>query len=299
MKQAKALLHFDLHTHTRASDGLLTPSELVAYARKKGLAGIAVTDHDSVDGLEEALAAGREWGYPVVPGVEFTTDYGPYEVHILAYFIDHRHPELTARLAEVAAGRLARAERMVARLAALGYPVPWEAVRAQAPGPYIGRPHVVRALVAAGVVPRKEAERFFQEYLIPGAPAYVPHEELATEEAVRLALVAGGVPVLAHPGRVGGLEMLPELVGLGLAGLEADYPRHSAGEIAHYRRLASAYDLIPTGGSDFHGDPAGPALGQASCGPESVVALARRARSPVGRTFLSNLHIPEEIWEGW
>ncbi|MCL6615282.1 MAG: hypothetical protein K6U03_11840, partial [Firmicutes bacterium] len=129
--------------------------------------------------------------------------------------------------------------------------------------------------------------------------AYVPHEELATEEAVRMALAAGGVPVLAHPGRVGSLDMLPELVGLGLAGLEVDYPRHSAGEIAHYRRLASAYDLITTGGSDFHGDPAGPALGQAACGLESVLAMAYRAQSPAGRAFLADLHIPEEIWEGW
>ncbi|MGQ9780142.1 MAG: PHP domain-containing protein [Bacillota bacterium] len=294
---AKTLLRFDLHTHTRASDGLLSPGELVALARRHELAGIAVTDHDTVDGLEEALAAGEEEDYPVVPGVELTTDYGRFEVHILAYFIDHRHPELRARLAEVAAGRLARAEEMVAKLNALGYPLSWEAVKARANGPYIGRPHLVRALVETGIIPPEKADDFFRAYLVPGAPAYVPHKELATEEAVRLALAAGGVPVLAHPGRMGNPAVLPELVALGLVGLETDYPLHSPQEAAFYRRLALAYGLVPTGGSDFHGDPAGPSLGRATCGRESVLALVRRARGAVARAFPAKLHIPAEYWE--
>jgi len=290
-------LRFDLHTHTRASDGLLSPRELVVLAKRRSLAGIAVTDHDTVDGLGEALTTSEEEGYPVIPGVELTTDYDRFEVHILAYFIDHRHPELRARLAEVTHDRLARAEEMVARLNALGYHLAWEAVRARANGPYIGRPHLVRALVETGVIPREKAEDFFRAYLVPGAPAYVPHRELATEEAIRLALAAGGVPVLAHPGRMGNPKLIPRLVAVGLVGLETDYPLHSAQETAFYRRLASTYGLVPTGGSDFHGEPNGPSLGLATCEGASVLALVRHARGPLAPAFLGKLYISANSWE--
>ena len=282
---------FDLHTHTCASDGLLSPRELIALARRHGLTGIAVTDHDTVNGLDEALAAGEEEGYPVVPGVELTTDYGRFEVHILAYFIDYRHPELCARLAEVAQGRLRRAEEMVAKINALGYPLRWEEVKAKANGPFIGRSHLVRTLVETGVIPPEKAGDFFRTYLVPGTAAYVPHQDLPTEEAVRVALAAGGVPVLAHPGRMGNPALIPELIALGMVGLEVDYPLHSARETAFYRQLVNEYGLISTGGSDFHGDGAGPCLGQAVCGAESVLALARRARSENAQVFLAKMHI--------
>ena len=271
---------------------MLSPSALVKRACGH-LAGLALTDHDSIAGLEEALAAGRELGFPVVPGVEFTTDYDRYEVHILAYFLDHRHPELTSRLDEVVQGRVGRAREMVAKLAALGFPLPWEAVLAQTPGMFIGRPHIVRALVAAGLVRPDAVDRFFQEYLVSGAPAYVPHQELSTAEAIRLALAAGGVPVLAHPGRMGTEAVLKELVPRGLAGLEVYYPKHGAAEVARYLYLAEEFGLIPTGGSDCHGEPGGTVLGQATAPFAAVEALARRAANPAGQVFLADLHIPK------
>lgn len=287
---------FDLHTHSKASDGLLSPSALVKRADGH-LAGLALTDHDSLAGLEEALAAGRELGLPIVPGVELTTDYDRYEVHILAYFIDHRHAEFRSRLDEVIRSRVGRAREMVARLAALGFPLPWEAVLAQAPGMFIGRPHIVRALVAAGLVQPDATDRFFQDYLVIGAPAYVPHQELTTAEAIRLALAAGGVPALAHPGRMGTEAALEELISLGLAGLEVYYPRHGAAEVARYLHLAEEFGLIPTGGSDFHGEPGGTLLGQAAAPLAAVETLARRAANPAGRVFLADLHIPKRARE--
>ena len=287
---------FDLHTHSRASDGLLSPSALVKRADGR-LAGLALTDHDSLDGLEEALATGRELALPIIPGIELTTDYGRYEVHVLAYFIDSRHAGLRSRLDEVVRGRVGRAREMVARLATLGFPLPWEAVLAKAPGMFIGRPHIVRALVAAGLVQPDGIDRFFQDYLVIGAPAYVPHQELTAAEAIRLALAAGGVPALAHPGRMGTEAVLRELVPLGLAGIEVYYPRHGAAEVARYLYLAEEYGLIPTGGSDFHGEQGGTMLGQAAAPFATVEALATRAANPAGQDFLADLHIPKHARE--
>ncbi|MGE5527900.1 MAG: PHP domain-containing protein [Patescibacteria group bacterium] len=286
-----AIRLFDLHTHTRASDGLLAPAELVAQAGTC-LAGLAVTDHDTVAGLAEALAAGEEAGVPVVPGVELTTDHGPYEVHILAYFVDHGHEGLLAALGRVIEGRVARAKEIVARLARRGLPLPWAEVERQAPGVFIGRPHIMRALIARGMVHPAHADRFFRQNLAAGAPAFVPHMEMTTGEAIGLALAAGGVPVLAHPGRTGADHLLPELLAQGLQGIEARYPSHTPGETARYERLAREHDLVVTGGSDYHGNTDGPRLGQAAAPPANVAALAERAASRFGRAFLSALHVP-------
>lgn len=287
---------FDLHTHSRASDGFLAPAALVTKARSM-LAGMALTDHDSVHGLVEALTAAERQGFPVIPGVEFTTDRGRHELHILAYFVDHRRPELSVKLAKVAEARLERAKEMHRRLVALGFPLRWETVSQQAPGPYVGRPHIMRALIAQGLVQRQQADKFFQAYLARGAPAYVPHQELETKDAIHLALAAGGVPVLAHPGLVGTDDFLPELVEEGLAGLEVHYPRHGPQALARYSALAARYGLVATGGSDFHGEPGGVQLGQAVVDARAVEALAGKAAGGTGQAFLATLHIPNQARE--
>jgi len=269
----------------------MSPAALVERARRR-VRGIALTDHDTVGGLAEALAAGREKRFPVIPGVELTTDYGQLEVHILAYFIDHHHPGLRSTLTQVVEGRVARAKKIVSNLAGLGYPLTWEAVCAQANGLFVGRPHVMRALLASKLVRRDEADQFFQDYLVAGAPAYVVHEELSTRDAIGLALSAGGVPVLAHPGRAGTDEILSILVSWGLQGIEAFYPTHGPRETARYCRLAKEYRLVCTGGSDFHGDPGGADLGQVTVAATMVEALATLARGPIGQAFLPALHIP-------
>ena len=283
---------FDLHTHSLASDGVLLPAELVKLATAS-TSGIALTDHDTVAGLDEAAAEAGRRGFPFIPGVELTTDYGPYEVHVLGYFIDRRHPSLIERLDMVARDRSRRAQEIVARLAGLGFPVAWEEVLAQTHGSAVGRPHILNALIAAGLVARDRSEAFFSAFLAKGAPAFVPHRELPTEEAVGLAAAAGGVPVLAHPGRICADGLLPRLVEMGIRGLEIHYPAHSPAETFEYARLAAHYGLIPTGGSDFHGKPGGPTLGLAVAGWQSVHDLAKCAGA-VGEVFLATLNITEE-----
>lgn len=283
---------YDLHTHSRASDGLLAPADLVKQAAV-ALAGFALTDHDTIAGLDEAEAAAERLGVSLVPGVELTTDYGSFEVHILAYFVDRRHPVLVNRLERIVQDRIGRAQGIVAKLASLGYPVPWEAVLRQTPGTTVGRPHIMRALIEAGLVKQEHADAFFREYLISGAPAFVPHQELTTAEAIELAAAAGGVPVLAHPGRLGSDDMIKPLVEWGIRGMEVNYPSHTPAEAFQYARVCAKYGLIPTGGSDFHGEPDGPKLGQARAGLKSVADLAGLAASKAGKLFLAALHIPE------
>ena len=290
---------YDLHTHSRCSDGLLRPGELVRRARLR-VAGLAITDHDSVAGVEEALAAGTATCMPVVPGVELTTDLGRHEVHILGYFIDHRHPALRSKLSRVCRGRLTRAKRIVANLVEMGIPLPWMEVCRQAPGVFMGRPHIMRALIAAGLVRRGAEDAFFQEYLASGGRAFVPHEELGTEEAILLTLMTGGVPVLAHPGRIGEDAILPGLVALGLRGIEIHYPTHGPAEVERYLAFARAYGLVVTGGSDFHGHSGGPRLGDGVTSPTGVRTLARYATGYAGWAFLSTLdmHIPGPSGKG-
>jgi predicted metal-dependent phosphoesterase TrpH len=279
---------FDLHTHSSASDGLLRPAGLVKLAGGL-LAGIALTDHDTVTGLDEALDAGREIDFPVIPGIELTTDYGQSEVHVLGYFIDHRHAPLVAKLDEVARARERRAREIMARLDGLGFGLTWEEVAGRTPGPVIGRAHIVRALIAKGLVRADGWDAFFRDYLVNGAPAHVPHEEIGTVEAIRLILASGGVPVVAHPGCIGDDAIPPALFAAGAAGLEARCAKHRPDEVIHYTRMARDRGLVVTGGSDYHGEPGGVVLGQANATLNTVEELARRATNPGAQEFLAAL----------
>ena len=247
----------DLHTHTTASDGSLTPAELVAAARAAGLKAVAVTDHDTTAGLDEALAAGAEPGLQVVPGVEISVEAGlAGGVHVVGLFVEHHHPPLTAALERLQRARARRNPRMVERLNHLGIPVTLEEVAAFAGGDLISRAHFAQALVARGVVAsRKEA---FSRYLGAGKPAYVPKQRLSPQEAIALLRRAGAVPILAHPGLLplerGPLEELVQRFReMGLEGLEAHYSEHDRPTRLWLERLAARLDLVVSGGSDFHG----------------------------------------------
>lgn len=276
---------YDLHTHTTASDGRLTPAQLVQEAKERGLAGLGVTDHDSVGGLDEALAAGKERGLLVIPGIELTADAAKSEVHLLGYWVDHHHPLLQQRLDEVRTARLDRARTMVHRLWTLGLKVSWEKVLEEAgPSRFVGRSHIFRAMVAQGLVPLAQKKEFFQHYLGQNGLAYVPHYYLPWQEAMHLILKTGGVPVLAHPGRMTEpLSILPTLVEEGLRGLEVYYPTHTPAEVASFRRVAASYHLIITGGTDYHGDsPEVQApLGSCTAPPEAIAQLKAAAGVPV------------------
>lgn len=271
----------DLHTHTTSSDGRLSPDNLVALAKERGLGGIAVTDHDTVLGLPEALAAGDKHDLLVIPGIELTADSPRSEVHLLGYWIDHHHPRLCQRMAEVAGARVTRAKEMVRKLHEQGFNVSWETITQIAgPSGFVGRSHIFRAMVEEGLVPVENKNAVFREYLGKNGLAYVSHDYLPWEEAMELILEAGGVPVLAHPGRMeDALELLPVLVEAGLMGLEVYYPTHASAEVSRYRGMAERYHLIPTGGTDFHGDTSGAQapLGSCSAPPGTAAKLLAAA----------------------
>ena len=256
----------DLHIHTTHSDGTLTPRQVVEAAARLGLRAVAITDHDSVGGNPEALAAGRELGISVVPGVEISVRWEGITFHLLGYGMHRLTPDVVRTFQRLIESRNARNPRMVEKLRALGIEITLEEVEAAARGEVVGRPHFAQVLVRKGVV--KSAQEAFDRLIGRGQPAYVDKERLPPAEACRLIWQAGGLPVLAHPGLLeekhpGFVPRLVEyLLGLGLAGIEAYYSRHTPDQVARYRALARSHGLLATGGSDFHHpDGDGPQLG--------------------------------------
>lgn len=242
----------DLHTHTNASDGLDSPAELVAKASQQGLSVLGVTDHDTVDGLEAAGEAAQAANITMVPGVELSTTVDRAEVHILGYFVDRANADLRARLHDLAAARVRRVERMIARLHELGYPVDANAILSQAEEGSIGRPHVARALIDIGAA--SSVNDAFERFLKAGRPAYIPRDPFSPEDAVSLLVEFNAIPVLAHPFSTKDVEgTLARLVPAGLKGLETYYAEYSLDQQAELRDSADAWELVPTGGSDYHG----------------------------------------------
>jgi 3',5'-nucleoside bisphosphate phosphatase len=250
----------DLHCHTTASDGALSPAEVVGRAAHYALTVIAVTDHDTTAGIAAAQAAAQAHELTVIPGVEINTDVPGNEVHVLGYFIDYTNKEFSDELVRLREGRLGRARRVVELLATLGVRIRLERVLEIAGGS-VGRPHVAQAIIEAGYA--STISEAFDRYLGRNAPAYVPRMKFAPTEACQLIRRAGGVPVLAHPVSFGpggvirdrpGLEaLLVELAGAGLMGLEAYYPGYDAVTSEYLMGLARRHNLLLTGGSDFHG----------------------------------------------
>jgi 3',5'-nucleoside bisphosphate phosphatase len=246
----------DLHTHSTASDGSLTPAALARAAAGAGLRGLALTDHDTVAGIAEAAAEARLHGLPFVTGVEISAQPDRGSLHILGYHVDARHPGLVARLAWLVGRRNERNVRIAEKLCGLGLEVTLDEVRAASGGGVIGRPHFARVMIAKRYV--KSDTVAFRKYLDHGGLAYVDKERLGVEECLGLIRAAGGVPVMAHPDQTKAegedLErLLRRLVDLGLLGMEVHYPGYSRSRIAEYSALARKYGLVPTGGSDFHG----------------------------------------------
>jgi len=243
----------DLHLHSTASDGRLSPQELVKSAASLGLAVIAITDHDSVSGVAPALMAAEEYpGLRVIPGVEVSTDVPHGEVHVLGYFIDHRDPELINVLERLRNSRVLRGRKMVAKLADLGVPVEWQRVQEIAGRGSVGRPHIAQALLESGHVSSlKEA---FAKYIRRDGPAYVEREKMTPEQMVELIVKAGGLPVLAHPSDIADLEeLITRLQKVGLVGIEAYYNGYPQKVVNYLASLASKYGLVASGGSDYHG----------------------------------------------
>ncbi len=268
----------DLHCHTTASDGTFTPRALVEEARARGLAAIAVTDHDSIEGIDEAVAAGADNGVTVVPGVEISTDVESGEVHVLGYYVDVRRPSFLEVLRHQRESRMLRVHTMLAKLDRLGVHVEISDVLASAEeGASIGRPHVAAAMIRAGHV--NSWDEAFSRYIGRQAPAYVPRSKLTPQEAVREIAAAGGVPVLAHPGLSNQDHLIPSLIAAGLMGIEAVYPDHTGDQKERYVRIAREHGLVVTGGSDCHGpgSRSGVVLGTSTVDVEVIDELGKLA----------------------
>ena len=247
----------DLHAHTTASDGTASPTTLVERAQAAGLAAIAITDHDTVAGAAEAQAAGARVGIEVVVGTELSSTEGAVELHILALHVEDVSV-IERALARFRDGRVSRAEAMVERLAALGAPVSIDDVLAQAAGGAVGRPHVARALVARKAA--RDIRDAFDRYLGAGKPAYVPKEQLAIADAVRIAHEAGAIAVAAHLGADGRRDYVERLRRLGVDGLEVRHPGHSSEDMLRLGALADHFGMVKSGGSDWHGAAEGTRL---------------------------------------
>ncbi len=275
-------LRADLHIHTLASDGADTAEEVLASARREGLAAISITDHDSVEAVSEAVGLAPRYGVEVVPGIEISVELDETEMHLLGYYIDYRDRELCRRLDYLRQIRARRADRMLEILAGMGFALDMEALLPGQMTGSIGRLHIAQALARAGHV-RSPGEAFAR-YIGNSGPAYVEKQKIGIEEAMQMILRAGGAPVLAHPGQLDRDELIPDLVDLGLAGLEAYYPSHSRFTVNHYLELARHYGLLATGGSDSHGlNKDNVHIGSATAPYEVVGELRERAAKRMGK----------------
>ena len=264
----------DLHTHTKYSDGTLTPTALVEYAKKVSLDALAITDHDTVDGINEAAIAAD--GLEIIPGVELSACEGNSDVHILGYYIYTSHAELLENLHKFRSARYQRAQRIVDKLNQLGISLVFDDVLrcvGEDTGS-IGRPHVAQALIDNGFV--ATIDEAFHRYLGHHAPAYIPKWKITATDAIRLIRNAGGLAVLAHPSSLRRDELIPSFVTAGLGGLEAIYPGHSETVQRYYTQIAGKHGLVVTGGTDYHGPQQGrPDLGSLRL-PYTLLATLRQ-----------------------
>lgn len=273
----------DLHVHSNVSDGAYSPRELVAMARNRGVSVLALTDHDSVDGVPESLSAGEELGVLVIPGVELSTDIEESEIHVLGFYIDITSANLHETLQTLREKRIKRCEKILGRLRTLGIDIPLSYVLNLGKKGFTGRSHIFKAMVSLGYARPERSYGAFQRYLGKSGLAYVEHQGFSPEDAVEFVRACSGVPVLAHPGTQIPLRVIENLIDLGLEGIEAYHPSHTEEVCEKWLEFAHRNDLIVTGGSDFHrANPDGSVeLGSVSV-PENVVTeLINRWRKTV------------------
>jgi predicted metal-dependent phosphoesterase TrpH len=243
----------DFHTHTNASDGVLAPRDLVGLAVSRGLRILAVTDHDSTEGIPEAMAAAAEHpGLALVPGIEMSTDIPGDEIHVLGYFLDYEDGEFQATLTRLRRARFDRGRMMVEKLQGMGMNISWERVQELADGASVGRPHVAQALIESGAV--SNFQEAFDRYIGRNGPAYVERAKLTPVEAIELLVKARALPVLAHPASQSNLDALvTELKTAGMIGMEVYYQDYDASTCSRLGAIADRHGLLKLGGSDYHG----------------------------------------------
>ncbi|WP_084038317.1 PHP domain-containing protein [Demequina sp. NBRC 110053] len=269
-------MRIDLHTHSRVSDGTGTPAQVMREAAEAGLDVVALTDHDSVDGWDEAADAAAREGLEFVPGIEVSCRHRGISIHLLSYWHRPDDAGVELMLARTRDARVHRAREIVRRIGE-DYPVTWEAVSEHAgPAATVGRPHIADVLVAQGVVPTRDAA--FHSILVPGSRYYVPHYAPEVKDAIRTMRAAGGVTVFAHPGadargRVVTTSVIEGMAATGLVGLEVDHRDHDERQVVRLARVAARLDLVRTGASDYHGTGKRNRLGENLTSPESYERL--------------------------
>lgn len=244
---------FDLHVHTTYSDGLLNPNQVVDLAIRKGIDGIAITDHDTILGIEPAIQYSKRInGISVIPGIEFGCVYKDEEVHVLGYFIDYSSSEILNITNVLRKGRISRGLKMTEKINNLGIKLNIEEVRDLAKDDYIGRPHIARALVKRGYV--SNVQEAFEKYLNRGKLGYIERYTLTVEQAITLIHKSNGLAILAHPGLLKDKKIIGYCIRIGIDGLEAIHSKHSKKDIKEILEIGKKYGLIITGGSDCHGE---------------------------------------------
>ena len=269
----------DLHLHTFFSDGTFTPEELAGHGARMGLAAMALTDHDTVEGCARMAAACEAAGMEFITGTELTAEHNGTEVHILGYFLDTQNRKFLTEIAKFQTVRQNRIREMVSRINELGVPLEVEAVFKLANCKSPGRPHVARALVKEGLI--SNLDEAFERFLKKNRPAWVPKAKISALEAIELIHQAGGLAVMAHPGLNRTDDIIPDLVAAGLDGIECFHTKHSTALSERYLVIADKYHLLVTGGSDCHGFSKGkPLVGTVKLPYDHVEKLKSRAANP-------------------
>jgi 3',5'-nucleoside bisphosphate phosphatase len=252
VENGRNLMHkADLHVHTTASDGLLNPEEVVRWAAQKKLSAIAITDHDTIKGIQPAIDISKQYNIEVIPGIEFSSEHMDEEIHILGYFIEYNKDWLDEKLDEMYQSRYVRAIKMINKLKEIGIHITLEQVKSIAESGTIGRPHIARAMQENGYIDNiKEA---FNKYIGKGCPAYVERYRIKCQEAIDIIKRLGGVPVLAHPGLINNKDCIKEIIDMGIEGIEVYHTKHDGDIVRYALKLAAERKLLITGGSDCHG----------------------------------------------
>ena len=282
------MVEVDLHLHTTASDGRLTPTELVSMAGSRGLKVIAITDHDSTEGLAEAFQEAKKFpDLNIIPGIELSSDIPGKEIHLLGYFLDYQNKKFQETLSEFREGRVDRAKRMVQNLEAMGLPVEWERVLELADGA-VGRPHIAQAMLEKGYI--ATPQEAFAKYIGRNGPAYAERPKLTPVDGVKMIRGVGGIAVMAHPIEMGELsdlkETLPALTEAGLSGIEVHYGTYTPEQIQVLASIADDHGLLQCGGTDYHalGTPGEKEVGMVGPPMEIAQKLYRLAGLDIGST---------------
>ena len=267
----------DLHIHTHYSDGVMSPSEIIEYAKRKNLLAISVTDHDTVNGIDESIKSASKTDLILIPGIELSTEYQSSEIHILCYFINHQNKSLTKLLEKLYEERLEIAETIIKNLSSQGIELNWNYIKSTSKKS-IGRPHIAREMVKKGYV--KTISEAFEKYLNNKEKLKLPSKILNSCDGINIVKESGGISAIAHPHTVINLErILPDLSNAGLSGLEINNVRYNQSKKDEFEKLADNFNLISTGGSDFHTNDSKNKLGDSGVPLKTVKNMMERAIS--------------------